>query len=278
MDAERYIALVEERARGGDALAAVEAASLVRVELSDTADAVIEHYVLAARGAGHSWTVIGDRLGVSKQAARQRFGDRSMTVLGGDLKVMPRLQACLDQARLAAEAGGGAQVGTQHLLLGLLHAGVGAAALDRLGVTRERLREASRRLFDDGDGSSVPGERPWSAEAAQAVENARDHARQRGHNYVGTEHLLFVISADPGSQARRVLQDLGVGFAAVKRELEDVLCAAPAGWRSRRRRRAGDAATACSFCGRAKPGVPMVAGPGVCVCADCVRLAVEKLS
>ncbi|MGH3863787.1 Clp protease N-terminal domain-containing protein [Actinokineospora sp.] len=253
---------------------ALAAASAVQRELGDVADQVMEHFVVAARRAGLSWTSIGERLGVSMQAARQRFGDRPLTVLGGELEIRPRLQVCLDQAREAGARDGVDEIDSQYLLLGLLHVGVAAAALDRLGVTRERVIESSGRLFGPvvSSGTVEPG---WTPDAEEAIQRARGLARERGHGYVGTEHLLLVLATDPGSQARRVLQDLGVGVADIKRELEDVVCPAPS---RRRRRRHRDAQPSCSFCGKATPSVRLVGGPGVCICESCVRGAVDELS
>lgn len=275
MDVQRFIELVEARRHGEGPLELVDAASAVNRELGELADRVVEHFVVEARRDGHSWTAIGDRLGVSKQAARQRFADRRMTLLGGDLEFRPRLQACLDQARVAAEREGSAEIDSHHLLLGLLHAGVGAAALDRLNVTRDRMLESVRRLFDAASEAGEEGEPSLSADASEAIEGARGLARERGDAYVGTEHLLFVLGTDPGSRARRVLNDLGVDVAAIKRELEDTLCPTP----RRRRRRRRTQEPACSFCRRpqSKAG-RLVAGPGVCICENCVDLAYDELS
>lgn len=275
LEAAEFIRMVEDRAPGADALEAIEAASTVQRELSDVADQVMEHFVGAARRAGHSWTAIGGRLGVSKQAARQRFTDHSMIVVGDDLEILPRLQACLDQAQVAAEQDGSAEVDSHHLLLGLLHVGVAAAALDRLGVTRAQIRDSVQRLFGDGNVTGADGQTASSADAGQAIEGAKGLARELGHPYVGTEHLLFVLGTDPGSQARRVLQDLGISVADIKRELEDVVCP-PQSRRRRRRRR--DQEPSCSFCGKAKHNVRKVAGPGVCICEDCLHRANNELA
>jgi ATP-dependent Clp protease ATP-binding subunit ClpA len=182
-----------------------------------------------ARRAGRSWTEIGERLGVSKQAARKRFPDPSPS--GVEIVVRPRLDACLDQARRAAQEQGSGEVDTQHLLLGLLHVGVAAAALDRLGVGRDQVRTTAEQLFGGPPvhrSSAVPA---LSEEAECALAKARTVAREHGHGHLGTEHLLVVLATDPGSHAGRVLTALGVSAAEVKRELEPVLC------RARRRRR-----------------------------------------
>jgi hypothetical protein len=91
------------------------------VAVAAAADTTVDHYVAAARGTGLSWTAIGDRLGVSKQAARQKFSPR-LEITGGPgtepAPLAPRLIACLDAAQAAADAEDSVP-GTQHLLLGL---------------------------------------------------------------------------------------------------------------------------------------------------------------
>src|SRR5215212_1360539 len=109
------------------------------------ADRVTDHFVGQARDSGESWTSIGDRLGVSKQAARKRFADRVQAIFGRQLR--PRLRACLDQAQREAQAVGSTEVGTHHLLAGLLAEGVAAAILEKLGVTAEAIRDSAERLF-----------------------------------------------------------------------------------------------------------------------------------
>src|SRR5439155_20422388 len=108
-------------------------------DMSATADALVGHFVEAARTDGFSWSQIGSILGVSKQAIQQKFVSRW----------------------------------------------------------------------------AVPGT-PWSADfsrftarARQALLTAESEARQRGHNYVGTEHLLLGAVADPGGLAAMIVTTLG---------------------------------------------------------------------
>jgi hypothetical protein len=107
-------------------------------------------------------------------------------------------------------------------------------------------------------------------EADSAVLRARRMAAHRGQSEVRTEHALFIIALDPGSAARRVLNDLGVDPAGVKKELARCMPPPP---RPRRRLGKGRTGRTCSFCGCADPGRPMVAGPGVWICRDCVELS-----
>ena len=272
---------VQERAPGDDPLVLLGTAIVVAGEVSGAADDLIEHYVGAARAANVSWTLIGERLGVSKQAARQKFAHRLEVsdVIGDAAETMvmaPRLSACLQAAQAAADADDSVP-GTQHLLLGLLHAGGAASVLDRLGVTRDKVRAANARLFEpamiageDGHERRVVGD----GEAEQAVTGARRLAARRGQSQFRTEHLLFCIALDPGSAARRVLGDLGVEPARIKKELEEWI--APVQRRHRRIGKAKGTGRACSFCGCKDLG-PLVAGPGVWICGSCAHTAIEIL-
>lgn len=275
------VEIVQERAPGDDPLVLLEAAIVLAGEVSGAADDMIEHYVGAARAANVSWTLIGERLGVSKQAARQKFAHRLEVsdVIGDAAETMvmaPRLSACLQAAQAAADADDSVP-GTQHLLLGLLHAGGAASVLDRLGVTRDKVRAANARLFEpamiageDGHERRVVGD----GEAEQALTGARRLAARRGQSQFRTEHLLFCIALDPGSAARRVLGDLGVEPARIKKELEEWI--APVQRRHRRIGKAKGTGRACSFCGCKDLG-PLVAGPGVWICGSCAHTAIEIL-
>src|SRR5690348_10784494 len=88
---------VRERAPGGP-LDRIAAALAVSEELTSGADELIGRFVEEARQAGCSWTEIGQRIGVSKQAARQRFALRPVVVGVQGLERRPRLLACLEAA------------------------------------------------------------------------------------------------------------------------------------------------------------------------------------
>lgn len=269
------------RGRAPDApLDRVEAAMAVGEELASGGDELIGRFVAEAREAGCSWTEIGKRMGVSKQAARQRFTQQPAASAvaglapGGRLKPKERLMACLQAAGREAAADGAPEIGTHHLLVGLFEEGVAAAILEKLGVRADAVRAAARELFP---ASGQPGEvpPPESAEARDAIGGAEAVARRGGCGYVGTEHLLGALALDPGSRARRVLGRLGVSIPEVKRELE---CYISPG-RQRRRRRGKAAAGACSFCGKpGGAGLRLVAGPGVFICAECIGLCTEILA
>src|SRR5579859_7277388 len=99
---EQLVGQVDQIAASDDPLDRVDAAVIVAARMSGHVDAVVDHVVAQARAAGRSWTEIGARLGVSKQAARKRFTDttppRSGTgpalVLPPEVTLRPRLQSC----------------------------------------------------------------------------------------------------------------------------------------------------------------------------------------
>jgi ATP-dependent Clp protease ATP-binding subunit ClpA len=273
---EEFVARIEQSA--DDPLQRLDQAIALREALAVDADRVTDHFVGQARESGESWTSIGDRLGVSKQAARKRFADRVQSASAPRFR--PRLRACLDQAEREAQADGSTEVGTHHLLAGLLAEGVAAAILEKLGLTADAIRDSGHRLFGPPSPATdkVP---PMSAEARCALDAAAHNARTNAPDsnaaqVVGTEHLLAVLAMDPGSRSRRILNDLDVDIAAIKRELNCYATLNP-----RRRRRHGpkfQSDSACSFCGRpATEAGQLVAGPGVWICAGCVGIAVEVL-
>src|SRR5215472_1978197 len=183
----------EVRRRAGDSpLDRVEAALAISEELASSADELIGHFVAEARQAGCSWTQIGERMGVSKQAARQRFTVLPGHARLGNLEQQPRLVACLEAAAREAAADGAAEVGTHHQLLGLYEEGVAAAILEKIGIRADEVRRTAREMFPGG-GEQGEYQPPESAEAREAVQGAAALARRAGLDHVGPEHLLGAL-------------------------------------------------------------------------------------
>jgi len=264
---------VVHRRGSGSPLEQLDAARLLSEEVARASDELLGFFIDEARRAGDSWTAIGQHMGVSKQAARQRFGDAARLGTADGLPLMPRLRACLEAAAGEAAADGSPEIGTHHHLLGLCRDGVASATLEKLGLGDDHLRAAARRLFPASPPADVPP--PDSLEATVAVERAARLA-ERGGGCVGTEHLLYSIAFDPGSRARRVLIRADADLAALKRELS---CFLEVPKPRRRRRRTPDGARSCSFCGKGRlDHVRLVAGPEVWICDECVLLCTEILA
>ncbi|GAA2628281.1 Clp protease N-terminal domain-containing protein [Streptomyces vastus] len=286
---EQLIAAAHDRAGSDDELALLDAVIAVTRDLSGHADAAVDQVVRQVRAVGHSWTVIGEHLGVSRQAARQRYADRVDRLTEAPPAVgLIRgrdLESGLSAALAAAEADGLAEAGTEHLLLGLLTDGVAAATLEELGVTRDKIREASRQLFAYPAGAVRAGDPVFSGEAKAALAAAEQLAAERTPNcapvVVNTPQLLAVIATNPGSRARRVLNALDVDVADIKRQLHCYVNVPRTafGRRTRRKRRPDDTSACCSFCGHPSSDERrLVAGPDVWICADCVVLCGEILA
>jgi ClpX C4-type zinc finger/Clp amino terminal domain, pathogenicity island component len=269
----KLVDAVRQQAPGAP-LDRVEAALAVSEELAVCADELIGQFVEEARQAGCSWTEIGQRIGVSKQAARQRFGDpRRRAPQDWTGRLSAPVGGVLAAAGRDAAADGAAEVGTHHQLIGLFHDGVAAAVLEEVGVRADAVRAAARELFPAGRGPAGERPPPESAEAREAVRRAAAIAQQAGRGYVGTGDLLAAVALYPGSRALRVLSHLGVSTAAIKKELGGY--AGP----GKRRRKRGKVDLACSFCGKGqKQAKKLVAGPSVYICDECIDLCKEILA
>lgn len=108
-------------------------------------------------------------------------------------------------------------VGTEQILLGLIGEGTGIAAktLKSLGVTLRDARVEVEKIIGRGSGF-VAVEIPFTPRAKRVLELSWDEARQLGHNYIGTEHLLLGLIREGEGVAVRVLENVGVELARVR--------------------------------------------------------------
>ena len=119
-------------------------------------------------------------------------------------------------------------IGTEHLLLGLIHEGegIGARALESLGVTLNAVREQVQDIV--GPGPQAPnGHIPFTPRAKKVLELSMREAIQLNHGYIGTEHILLgMVRANEGV-ANQVLAKLGVEPAAVRQAVMDLISGYP---------------------------------------------------
>ena len=115
-------------------------------------------------------------------------------------------------------------VGTEQVLLGLIseNTGVAAKTLKSMGVTLKDARAAVEEIIGRGAGF-VAVEIPFTPRAKRVLELSWDEARQLGHNYIGTEHLLLGLIREGDGVAARVLENLGVDLNKVRTNVVKML-------------------------------------------------------
>jgi ClpA/ClpB-like protein/UvrB/UvrC motif-containing protein len=120
-------------------------------------------------------------------------------------------------------------IGTEHILLGLLHEGEGVAAkaLESLGISLDAVRQQVEEII--GQGQQAPsGHIPFTPRAKKVLELTRREADQLGHNYIGTEHILLGLIREGDGVAAQVLVTLGADLNRVRRQVIQLLHGHPA--------------------------------------------------
>ncbi len=115
-------------------------------------------------------------------------------------------------------------VGTEQILLGLIGEGTGIAAktLKSMGVNLKDARIEVEKIIGRGSGF-VAVEIPFTPRAKRVLELSWEEARQLGHNYIGTEHLLLGLIREGEGVAARVLENLGVDLTKVRQHIVRLL-------------------------------------------------------
>ena len=136
----------------------------------------------------------------------ERFTDRARRVI--DLAE--------EEARMLSHS----YIGTEHLLLGLIHEGEGVAAqvLESLGISLQAVRQQVEEVVGQGQ-QAVPRRIPFTPRAKKVLELARREAFQLGHGYIGTEHILLGLIREGEGVAALVLAGLGADLNGVRQEV-----------------------------------------------------------
>ena len=115
-------------------------------------------------------------------------------------------------------------IGTEHILLGLIHEGEGVAAkaLESLGISLEAVRQQVEEIIGQG-GSSPSGHIPFTPRAKKVLELSLREALQLGHNYIGTEHILLGLIREGEGVAAQVLVKLGADLSRVRQQVIQLL-------------------------------------------------------
>ncbi len=129
-------------------------------------------------------------------------------------------------------------IGTEHILLGLIHEGDGIAAkaLESLGVSLEAVRSQVEEII--GQGQQAPsGHIPFTPRAKKVLELSLREALQLGHNYIGTEHILLGLIREGEGVAAQVLHKLGADLNRVRQQVIQLL----SGYQGKEQQTAGTA-------------------------------------
>jgi ATP-dependent Clp protease ATP-binding subunit ClpA len=115
-------------------------------------------------------------------------------------------------------------IGTEHILLGLIHEGEGVAAkaLESLGISLEAVRQQVEEII--GQGQQAPsGHIPFTPRAKKVLELSLREALQLGHNYIGTEHILLGLIREGDGVAAKALDALGISLDTVRQQVEEII-------------------------------------------------------
>jgi ATP-dependent Clp protease ATP-binding subunit ClpA len=115
-------------------------------------------------------------------------------------------------------------IGTEHLLLGLIHEGQGVAAraLESLGVSLEAVRRNVEEMIGRGQ-ETLTGHIPFTPRAKKVLELSLRESQQLGHDYIGTEHILLGLIREGEGVAAQVLVTLGADLSRVRQQVLQLL-------------------------------------------------------
>jgi Clp amino terminal domain, pathogenicity island component len=216
---EQLSAPIETDPRAG-VLDRLRAAAATASELRGLGDELLDRYVQAARAGGASWSEIGTALGVTKQAAHERFVDAPL--------VWPEnfsdpARAVVARAIAEARGFGHRYLGTEHLLLAVsAEPGLAGATLAGLGVSEHTVRESIERIIGRGRSgdSATLGITPRTKRVLEAaVRQAKRLGRQR---CADSEHLLLALAASDGV-ARDILTQHAAREDALRERLASLI-------------------------------------------------------
>ncbi len=206
-----------------DVLVQLESAVAQADQLGELADALVTYFVDRCRRSGFTWAEIGSHLGVTRQAAQQRFVDSVGDGVTFERFTM-RAREALELAQAAAESLQHNYIGTEHELLGLFDvpgALAGRVLLD-LGIHRDAVeREVLSRVARGPQPTRGP--LPFTPRARKVLEEALNAAADLGHNYVGTEHLLLGLYRGQEGFALEILEQLGATREATRAKVVELL-------------------------------------------------------
>jgi len=113
-------------------------------------------------------------------------------------------------------------IGTEHILLGLVHESLAAKALELLGISLEKVRQQVEEVI--GAAQSPPSDHvPFTPRAKKVLELSLREAFQLGHNYIGSQHILLGLIREGEGVAAQVLLELGADLGRVRQQVIQLL-------------------------------------------------------
>ncbi|SEH01592.1 Clp amino terminal domain-containing protein, pathogenicity island component [Nonomuraea solani] len=234
-DLTALLTIVDERDQNADALTRLTVAEGVLSDLQGVGDRLLGYLVELARADGCSWSDIGDHLGISRQAAQQRYGRRWSSLTVADLarsgafeRYTGRARQTLERAEAHARRLGQPAIGAGHLLLGILDdpATLAVKAIAAQGADPAHLRTALEPRLPTGAGPS-PAAIPVGAEIRRILRATLTESAELRHNYIGTEHMLLGLLHDKSGTTADVLREHGITLeptrAAIRAALNALL-------------------------------------------------------
>jgi ClpA/ClpB-like protein len=205
---------------GASALDRLSAASATADELRGLGDALLDRYVRAARADGRSWTEIGAALGVTKQAAHERFVEAP---LAWPTNFNEPAREVVQRALTEARSFGHRYVGTEHLLLALTgDSGLAGVALADLGVDESTVRREIERIIGRGR-SGYDAALGVTPRTKRVFETAIEEAKRLGsRRCADSEHLLLALGRS-GGVAADILVAHGADERATRERLATLL-------------------------------------------------------
>ncbi|WP_370376164.1 Clp protease N-terminal domain-containing protein [Catenulispora sp. GAS73] len=211
------------------------AAEEIADELTALGARLVGYYVEQARARGNSWADIGGHLGISRQAAQQRYAPARFQLTVGDLiatgaldRLTDRTRATLVRAEQHATRLGSGVVEPGHVLLAMLddEDTLAVQALERLEVDTAGIRHALQGTVLQGTQTPAPPRlvsTPLGTPARRLLETALVQALKLNHNYIGTEHLLLALAHTPDDPAAQLLADRGVTYDRAREAVQAVI-------------------------------------------------------
>jgi len=140
-------------------------------------------------------------------------------------------------------------IGTEHILLGLIREGEGVAAavLASMGLSPDKIRNEVEKFVQPGPSTVISGDIPFTPRAKRVIELAMDEARNLGHNYIGTEHLLLGLIREGEGVASQVLISMGLDLDKVRMEIMSLLGSSIPGYGQQEKTKKGKTPALDSF-------------------------------